>query len=62
MEGDLKNYSSAYVALGEVMVHGEDIRRPLGAQGEHAPEHLATLAEAYNVAASAPENRHSTHK
>ena len=25
----------AYVALGEVMVHGEDIRRSLGAQGEH---------------------------
>ena len=37
----------AYVALGEVMVHGEDIRRALGARGEHAPEHLATLAELY---------------
>jgi uncharacterized protein (TIGR03083 family) len=37
----------AYVALGEVMVHGEDIRRALGAPGEHSPEHLVTLAEAY---------------
>jgi uncharacterized protein (TIGR03083 family) len=37
----------AYVALGEVMVHGEDIRRPLGARGEHADEHLVTLAERY---------------
>ena len=27
----------AYIALGEIMVHGEDIRRPLGATGEHAP-------------------------
>jgi uncharacterized protein (TIGR03083 family) len=37
----------AYVALGEVMVHGEDIRRPLGAKGEHPEEHLVTLAELY---------------
>jgi uncharacterized protein (TIGR03083 family) len=37
----------SYVALGEVMVHGEDIRRPLGAKGGHAPEHLVTLAELY---------------
>jgi uncharacterized protein (TIGR03083 family) len=37
----------AYVALGEVMVHGEDIRRPLGARGEHSPEHLVALAEKY---------------
>jgi uncharacterized protein (TIGR03083 family) len=37
----------AYIALGEVMVHGEDIRRSLGACGEHAPEHLVTLAESY---------------
>jgi uncharacterized protein (TIGR03083 family) len=36
-----------YVALGEVMVHGEDIRRPLGAKGDHPAEHLVTLAEAY---------------
>jgi uncharacterized protein (TIGR03083 family) len=36
-----------YVALGEVMVHGEDIRRPLGAKGEHPAEHLVTLAELY---------------
>jgi len=37
----------AYVALGEVMVHGEDIRRALGARGEHPAEHLTTLAELY---------------
>ena len=37
----------AYVALGEVMVHGEDIRRRLGARGEHPAEHLVTLAEMY---------------
>src|SRR4051794_19371718 len=37
----------AYVALGEVMVHSEDIRRPLGARGDHPAEHLTTLAELY---------------
>jgi uncharacterized protein (TIGR03083 family) len=37
----------AYVALGEVMVHGEDIRRAFGARGEHPAEHLVTLADAY---------------
>lgn len=36
-----------YVGLGEVMVHGEDIRRPLGARGEHPEEHLVTLANLY---------------
>ena len=36
-----------YVALGEVMVHGEDIRRPRGARGEHPETHLVTLAELY---------------
>ena len=36
-----------YVALGEVMVHGEDIRRPLGTKGEHPAEHLVALAELY---------------
>ena len=29
------------------MVHGEDIRRPLGATGVHPTEHLITLAEMY---------------
>ncbi len=38
-----------YVALGEVMVHGEDIRRPLGQKGEHPEEHLVTLAEMYKT-------------
>ena len=37
----------AYVALGEVMVHGEDIRRSQGACGEHPVEHLVTLADLY---------------
>ena len=37
----------AYVALGEIMVHGEDIRRPLGGRGEHPAEHLIALAERY---------------
>jgi uncharacterized protein (TIGR03083 family) len=39
--------SSRHIALGEVMVHGEDIRRALGSPGEHPPEHLITLAEFY---------------
>ncbi|MGZ8766620.1 MAG: maleylpyruvate isomerase family mycothiol-dependent enzyme [Acidimicrobiia bacterium] len=37
----------SYVALGEIMVHGEDIRRPLGQTCEHPAEHLTTLAEMY---------------
>jgi uncharacterized protein (TIGR03083 family) len=47
LDSNRKPPGPAYVALGEVMVHGEDIRRPLGARGEHSPEHLATLAELY---------------
>lgn len=47
IESDRKPPGPRYVALGEVMVHGEDIRRSLGASGEHPPEHLTTLAEAY---------------
>jgi uncharacterized protein (TIGR03083 family) len=37
----------SYVALGEVMVHGEDIRRALGTRADHPREHLVTLADAY---------------
>jgi uncharacterized protein (TIGR03083 family) len=37
----------AYVALGEIMVHGEDIRRALGSKGEHPRGHLIALADAY---------------
>ena len=37
----------AYVALGEIMVHGEDIRRAQGTPGEHPAEHLVLLAEMY---------------
>jgi hypothetical protein len=29
------------------MVHGEDIRRPLGVRGEHSPEHVVALADKY---------------
>jgi uncharacterized protein (TIGR03083 family) len=36
-----------YVALGEIMVHSEDIRRPLGLSANHPAEHLTTLAELY---------------
>ncbi len=36
-----------YVALGEVMAHGEDIRRTLGSRGDHPREHLVALADAY---------------
>ena len=39
----------AYVALGEVMVHGEEIRRAVGAHGDHATESLTTLAEKYKT-------------
>jgi uncharacterized protein (TIGR03083 family) len=37
----------AYVALGEIMVHSEDIRRPLGVTGDHTAGALTTLAEMY---------------
>jgi uncharacterized protein (TIGR03083 family) len=42
--------NSGCVALGEVMVHGEDILRPLGLRGEHPAEHLVALAEFYKTA------------
>ena len=47
IDSNKKPPGPAYVALGEVMVHGEDIRRPLGVKGEHPAEHLQTLAEFY---------------
>lgn len=47
IDSNRKPPGPAYVALGEVMVHGEDIRRALGVKGEHPPEHLTTLAELY---------------
>jgi uncharacterized protein (TIGR03083 family) len=47
LDSDRKPPGPAYVALGEVMVHGEDIRRPLGARGDHPADHLTTLAELY---------------
>lgn len=43
----------AYVLLGEVMVHGEDIRRALGGKGEHPAEHVVKLAEMYKHTGSA---------
>ena len=36
-----------YVALGEYMCHGEDIRRALGGSGTHPEAHIVALAEAY---------------
>jgi uncharacterized protein (TIGR03083 family) len=47
LDSNRKPPGPAYVALGEVMVHGEDIRRALGAKGDHPTEHLGTLAELY---------------
>src|SRR6478736_5937451 len=36
IDSNRKPPGPAYVALGEVMVHGEDIRRSQGAKGEHS--------------------------
>jgi uncharacterized protein (TIGR03083 family) len=36
-----------YVALGEIMCHGEDIRRAIGRKGEYPAEHLVLLADRY---------------
>lgn len=36
-----------YVALGEILVHSEDIRRALGSKGDHPREHLVAVANAY---------------
>jgi uncharacterized protein (TIGR03083 family) len=47
IDSNRKPPGPAYVALGEVMVHGEDIRRPLGARGDHPADHLTTLASMY---------------
>jgi uncharacterized protein (TIGR03083 family) len=47
LDSDRKPPGPAYVALGEVMVHGEDIRRSFGARGDHAPDALTTLADLY---------------
>ena len=38
-----------YVAFGEVMVHGEEIRRALGDRGDHPDAHLVALADAYKT-------------
>jgi len=37
----------AYVGLGEIMVHSEDIYRAVGVSRPHAAEHLAALAPMY---------------
>lgn len=37
-----------YVALGEVMIHSEDVRRGLGAESAHRPEsHLRSILDHY---------------
>lgn len=38
------------VALGEFMVHGEDIRRALGDRGEHPSEHVSAIGSMYATA------------
>ena len=35
------------VALGEFMVHGEDIRRALGDRGEHSSTHVSAIGKMY---------------
>ena len=35
------------VALGEFIVHGEDIRRALGDRGEHPSEHVSAIGKMY---------------
>jgi uncharacterized protein (TIGR03083 family) len=47
VESDRKPPGPSYVALGEIMTHGEDIRRPLGTKGDHPAEHVVTLAELF---------------
>jgi uncharacterized protein (TIGR03083 family) len=36
--------------LGEVLVHGEDIRQPLGIKADHSPEALTACFEMYKKA------------
>jgi uncharacterized protein (TIGR03083 family) len=38
------------IALGEYMVHGEDIRRALGSKGEHPASHIPALGDLYAAA------------
>ena len=38
-----------YVAFGEIMVHGEELRRGLGDRGDHPAAHLIALAESYKT-------------
>lgn len=49
IDSNRKPPGPAYVAFGEIMVHGEDIRRATGTRGEYKPEHLVALAEAYKT-------------
>jgi uncharacterized protein (TIGR03083 family) len=47
LDSNRKPPGPAYVALGEIMVHSEDIRRALGSAGDHPAVHLTTLAGLY---------------
>jgi uncharacterized protein (TIGR03083 family) len=47
VDSNRKPPGPAYIALGEIMTHGEDIRRALGTRGEHPAAHVVTLAELY---------------
>ena len=44
------------VALGEFMVHGEDIRRALGDRGEHPSEHVSAIGEMYATGLGVPQS------
>ncbi len=47
IDSNRKPPGPAYVALGEIMVHGEDIRRATATHGDYKDTHLVALAEAY---------------
>ena len=49
IDSNRKPPGPAYVAFGEIMVHGEDIRRATGTRGDYKPELLVALADAYRT-------------
>jgi uncharacterized protein (TIGR03083 family) len=55
LDSNRKPPGPAYVAFGEIMVHGEDIRRATGTRGDYKDTHLIALADAYK-ATGAPLN------
>ncbi len=55
LDSNRKPPGPAFIAFGEIMVHGEDIRRATGTRGDYTAEHLTALADAYK-ATGAPLN------